>query len=60
VSHGEGGIRTRDPKMLNHKFKIIPKSTALGISNLGFVSFPAGIYIQIVDGIQFFQQHYHI
>ena len=52
---GESGIRTRGPKILNHKLNIIPKSTAFEISNLGFMAFPAGIYNKIVDGNQTFQ-----
>ena len=57
---GESGIRTRGPKILNHKLNIIPKSTAFEISNLGFMAFPAGIYNKIVDGNQTFQLYYPI
>ncbi len=60
VCAGERGIRTRGPKILNHKLNIIPKSTAFEISNLGFMAFPAGIYNKIVDGNQTFQQYYPI
>lgn len=57
---GESGIRNRGPKILNHKLNTIPKSTAFEISNLGFMAFPAGIYNEIVDGNQTFQQYYPI